>query len=72
MKKRKQSGQFIITAKNMLTGKREAISRPMGEQAASERLTQEVAARKGKSHLPHTRLKVERVQPKQLKLQFTD
>lgn len=72
MKKRKQSGQFIITAKNMLTGKREAISRPMGEQAAGERLTQEVAARRGKSHLPHTRLKVERVPAKQLELQFTD
>lgn len=72
MKKKQRSEQFIITAKNMLTGKREAISRPMGEQAASDRLIQEVSARKGKTHLPHTRLKVERVQPRQLELLFTD
>lgn len=60
----------IITALNRLTHAREAISLPMGEHEAQVRLELEKNNRRYQRHQPHTRLRVERVQPTQLKIPF--
>jgi hypothetical protein len=60
----------IITALNRLTHRREAISLPMGEDQAKARLDLELKNRRYQHHQPHTRLRVERVQPTQLKIPF--
>lgn len=56
----------IITALNRLTHRREAISLPMGEHEAQDRLQIEKKNRRYQRHQPHTRLRVERIPPKQL------
>lgn len=61
----------IITALNCLTHAREAISLPMGEHEAYDRLQIEKKNRRYQRHQPHTRLRVERVQPTQLKIPFS-
>lgn len=53
--------KFIITGINQLTHRREQLSRPMGEQEASERLQREIANRKYQRQVAHTRLKIERL-----------
>lgn len=60
----------IITALNRLTHAREAISRSMGEHEAQVRLELEKKNRRYQRHQPYTRLRVERVQPTQLKIPF--
>lgn len=60
----------IITALNRLTHAREAISLPMGEHEAQERLDLEKKNRRYQRHQPHIRLRVERIPPKQLTIPF--
>ena len=62
----------IITALNRLTHQREAISLPMGEEAANERLQLEKKNRRYQRHQPHVRLRVERIKPIQLTLNFLE
>lgn len=62
--------KYIITGVNVLTRKREQISRPMDEDQALERLEREVANRKFQRYQPHKRLKIERLDAVQLKFNF--
>lgn len=64
--------KFIITGINQLTRRREQLSRPMGEQEASERLQREIANRKYQRHAAHTRLKMERLDAVQLTITFNE
>lgn len=64
--------KFIITGINQLTHRREQLSRPMGEQEASERLQREIANRKYQRHAAHTRLKIERLEVVQLTINFNE
>lgn len=62
--------QFIITARNKLTGTREQLSRPMGREEAAQRLDREVANRKHQRYQAHDRLKIERLEAVQLTFNF--
>ena len=62
--------RYIITGRNKLTGEREAITRPMGENEALARLEIEKNRRKNKRHCAHAWLRVERVLPVELELNF--
>lgn len=67
-----EHGKFIITGVNKLTKQRDQLSRAMSENEANERLQREVAARKSQRYQPYTRLRVERLEAVQLKIQFKD
>ena len=67
-----EHGKFIITGINKLTKQRDQLSRAMSENEANERLQREVAARKSQRYQPYTRLRVERLEAVQLKIQFND
>lgn len=62
--------KYIITGVNVLTRKREQLSRPMEEDQALERLEREVANRKFQRYQPHKRLKIERLEAVQLNFNF--
>lgn len=64
--------EWIITARNRLTGQREAISRPMQKQEAQDRLQRELQSRSRHRYQAHDRLKVERVQPVQLYIDWNE
>lgn len=64
--------EWIITARNRLTGQREAISRSMPKQEAQDRLQRELQSRSRQRYQAHDRLKVERVQPVQLYIQWDE
>lgn len=64
--------QYIITGVNRLTGQRDQISRPMTEEEAQLRLERERASRKYQRYQPHTHLKVERLEARQLKIQWKE
>ena len=64
--------QFIITGKNVLTGHRDQLSRPMGEQEAQERLERERQNRRYQHYQTHKLLKIERLEAVQLTIQFKD
>lgn len=62
--------KWIITGRNTLTGCRDQLSRPMGEQEAHDRLERELQNRKYHKHPAYTRLKVERLEAVQLTIQW--
>lgn len=64
--------QYIITGVNRLTGQRDQISRPMTEEEAQQRLEREQASRKYQRYQPHTKLKIERLEARQLKIQWKE
>lgn len=64
--------QYIITGINKLTGQREQLSRPMGEQEAIARLERERQSRGRQRYQPYSRLKIERLTAIQLTIQFKD
>lgn len=64
--------QYIITGVNRLTGQRDQISRPMTEEEAQLRLERERASRKYQRYQPHTKLKIERLEARQLTIQFKE
>lgn len=64
--------QYIITGKNVLTGHRDQLSRPMGEQEAQERLEREKQNRRYQHYQTHKLLKIERLEAVQLTIQFKD
>lgn len=64
--------EYIITGVNRLTGRREELSRPMGEQEARERLDREKAARYRQRYQTHKNLRVERRHAIQLTLNFAE
>lgn len=64
--------EYVITGINRLTGKREEMSGHMSREHAEERLQRELASRKYQRFQPHTRLRVEVVEPVQLTFQFED
>lgn len=63
---------YVITGISRLTGCREEISRPMGEEEAHERLERELASRRHQRYAAYSHLRVERRLPVQLVLQFTN
>lgn len=64
--------KYIITGVNRLTGLRDQLSRPMTEEEAQQRLQREQASRKYQRYQPHTKLKVERLEARQLRIQFNE
>lgn len=64
--------QYIITGVNRLTGLRDQLSRPMTEEEAQLRLEREQANRKYQRYQPHTKLKIERLEARQLTIQFKE
>lgn len=63
---------YVITAINCLTGRREEISRPMTEEEARARLDREEASRQKQRYQAYKRLRVERRLPVQLIIKFED
>lgn len=61
---------YHITALNCLTGQREAISRPMSQEAATERLAAEKKNRRWKRNKAFAKLRVEKKFPSELWLEF--
>lgn len=66
----KMNKRYIITGVNVLTGQRDQLSGPMGEQEARERLEREKANRRYMRHQTHKRLRVEHYDAVQLTFQF--
>lgn len=64
--------EWVITAINCLTGKREEISRPMSREEAEERLQRELENRKRQRYQSYRSLRVSRRLPIQLLLKFED
>lgn len=64
--------QFVVTGINQLTGQREPVTLPMGEAAARCVLERERERRHRQRNLPFARLRVERLQPIQLTLNFSE
>ena len=64
--------QYVITGISTLTGFREEISRPMGEDEARVRLERELESRKRHRHPAYKRLRVERRLPVQLTINFNE
>lgn len=64
--------QYVITAINMLTNVREEISRPMESEEAELRLKREIENRKYQRWKSHKRLRIEQVQPVQMKINFDE
>lgn len=62
--------KFVITGRSTLTGCRDQLSRPMGEQEARDRLDRELQNRKYHKHPAYTRLKVERLEAVQLTINW--
>lgn len=62
--------KYIITGINQLSGEREAISRPMERSQAISRLEREIQSRKHQRYKAHTRLRLDKVEPVQLTIQF--
>lgn len=62
--------KWVITGVNQLSRKREEISRPMAREEAEERLERERENRKYQRYQTHKRLRVEKVLPVQLLLEF--
>ena len=67
-----QTKQYVVTARNRLSGVREEISGPMSEEQARQRLEREIANRSRQRYQPYTWLRVERRLPVQLTLQFSE
>lgn len=63
---------YVITGISRLTGDREKISREMSREEAEERLQLEKARRKDRRRPAYTRLRVDRVEPVQLTLNFSE
>jgi hypothetical protein len=63
---------YQITAINVLTGTREAISRPMPLEVAIVRMERERESRKRLRYQPYKQLRVDKVEPIQLKLNFEE
>ena len=63
---------YHITAVNVLTGTREPISGPMPLEVAITRMEREKVSRKRLRYQPFMQLRVDKVEPVQLKLQFED
>lgn len=61
---------YIITGKNRLTGLRDQLSRAMTKEEALERLDREKASRRYQRYQPHTNLRIEHLEPVQLKFNF--
>lgn len=68
----KHQEQWVITGKNVLTGHREELSRPMAEQDARDRLSREIESRCRQRYQPYKQLRVEKRLPVQLTIQFND
>ena len=64
--------RFVITGISTLTGYREEISRPMGEEEARARLERELESRKKHKHPAYKRLRVELCLPVQLTINFNE
>lgn len=63
---------YVITAISRLTGDRVEISGPMSKDMAEQRLAREIESRKRQRFPTYTRLRVERILPTQLTIQFND
>lgn len=63
---------YIITGVNRLTGTRDQLSRAMTKEEAQERLEREIASRRYQRYQPHTRLRIEHLEPAQLTFNFLD
>lgn len=63
---------YVITGVSRLTGTREEVSRHMPKAMAVARLEQEKIARAKRRHPAFVRLRVERVLPTELTLNFLD
>lgn len=64
--------RYYITGKSRLTGKREPISRTMTKEDAEFRLMMQLRYQRSVKFPAYTHLKVEKVQPEQLTMQFQD
>lgn len=62
--------KYIITGVNCLTGYREELSQPMTKEDATARLERENRSRAYLRYKSHKNLRVERVQPIQLSIQW--
>lgn len=62
--------QYYITALSRLTGQRVVISREMSKEEAQETMGRYLASYGRQKYTPYSRLKVERRQPIQLKLEL--
>ena len=60
------------TGVNRLTGTRDQLSRAMTKEEAQERLERELASRRYQRYQPHTRLRVEHLEPAQLTFNFQE
>lgn len=67
---RNMNREYVITGINVLTGEREELSRPMGEEEARARLERENQSRARQRYAAHKRLRVERRLPVQLVINF--
>lgn len=64
--------KYIITGFNRLSGERQPVCRPMGKDKALQLLSGYRHDRSHRGHKPYLRLRLERVQPVQLTIQFPD
>lgn len=64
--------KWVITGINRLTRRRERITRAMMKDQADERLQLEIKLNKGMKYKWHSRLKVERLLPEELELNFVE
>lgn len=63
---------YVITGVNALSGQREEISGPMGEDQARARLARELESRRRQRYQTHKKLRVEKRLPIQLTIKFND
>lgn len=62
--------RYYITAVSRLTGQRVVISREMSQEEAQETIGRYLASYGRQKYTPYRHMKVEKVHPIQLKLQF--
>lgn len=64
--------KYIVTGVNRLSRQRQPVCRPMGKDNALQLLSRYRQDRSHRGHKPYLRLRLERVQPIQLTIQFPD
>lgn len=64
--------KYIVTGVNRITGDRQAVCRPKSRIDALQLLSRYRQDRSHRGHKPYLRLRLERVQPIQLTIQFPD
>lgn len=61
---------WVITGRNKLSGYTEELTGPMTRQEAEERLQRERESRRNQRYMPYTNMRVEKLAPRQLTLNF--